>query len=1072
MRHRFLLALGSLVLMSGIFPARAQDLAFRRTVGSIVVDRPSYWQNWEYQNDFVRSLNVPVGQTKLFNIDGKGIWPRFFRDRKNASLEAELRSYADVVRAESRIVQGGASALTNERMARFVIDDDLATYWEPAEEDFDLENGLRNWELLVDLGGEVFVDSITVIFPSGNLAGEDLGDPLKKFAVLGAFGERSLNVTSTDYRFDLIGKATDLELQPVGGDGRLKQITFRLLPLDEKADIDEDGVPDLEGSFLQYIRIKVVDSDFERKIFIGEGEQGRVEYESLSSERRGDRVFQRVTAGGFLAEVSESTYNSLPADRQGAVRYFMRELPRVMEVQAWTKGDNVSLQPEIRAGGSYEGGGGGTTSNTTDGIYQTWWVGKAWTSEFPLTGTMWLDLGATFWVDKMLLSMKQQPDAMQGAFYGHEFLVSDGTLLSPVDIETVDDFEQLENALKWENIIGEPLVDNRDARVRMFEQTFARRKIRFLQLRNVDISGEASGRYNRSGNLSELHLYGRGYPVSVWLYSPPIFLQGSDAGDSRVTTLAKIAWEGEVVVRQEDPLSGEVIEVAELLEFHPDVELQIQTRTSDSTDSLFTYFELAGVEPDIVRQEIEKPRYDDLVLQWRAWDYWQSLPASRQHLSNNDDDGDGEVDEDPIDFIDNDLDGEVDEDGKKLRRAPRSEPDRVGQLAFVGWSSWSRPYRPTGGVNEAIITSPNPRKFLQVRVNLQSDNPNKTVRIKFLRVDLVSPLSLEMGAELALLNQQGIERPVRDLHPTPDDYQLPRGVDPLKSQTYSYFIRAAEPDPQQSEVREGFDEILIITKQAAVLRGIRLGEVRVVEEMSLLDSSSTVTRALETEFTHFFERAEGDSLFRDAEGNVLEVLSATGSDSLHLHLPFSFNTGSRLGRQIHSVAEVQFEVKAFAEGTTFPSFVRDSKAEDPFFQRVEIEGRDVTELIASSTAQISLDNSFTRLIQKVDMVPVITPNGDGVNDQLRADFVLLRILEERPVEMSFYNLSNSLVGRGTQLGSTAGLGDVGTTGQLSFSWDGLDLFGKLVPPGVYLCRIKVDADAGVEEVVRVVHVVY
>ena len=50
-----------------------------------------------------------------------------------------------------------------------------------------------------------------------------------------------------------------------------------------------------------------------------------------------------------------------------------------------------------------------------------------------------------------------------------------------------------------------------------------------------------------------------------------------------------------------------------------------------------------------------------------------------------DDDGDGAIDEDPIDFIDNDGDGAVDEDGRKFGRGkrPKSKPSREGDLAFV-----------------------------------------------------------------------------------------------------------------------------------------------------------------------------------------------------------------------------------------------------------------------------------------------------------------------------------------------------------------------------------------------------
>ena len=85
--------------------------------------------------------------------------------------------------------------------------------------------------------------------------------------------------------------------------------------------------------------------------------------------------------------------------------------------------------------------------------------------------------------------------------------------------------------------------------------------------------------------------------------------------------------------------------------------LQIQTRTSDKTDTNFTYFEVVG---DDDRQEVTKERYEEIELDWYAWDVWQTLSASEKHASRTDDDGDGQEDEDPIDKRDNDGDGLID----------------------------------------------------------------------------------------------------------------------------------------------------------------------------------------------------------------------------------------------------------------------------------------------------------------------------------------------------------------------------------------------------------------------------
>ena len=100
------------------------------------------------------------------------------------------------------------------------------------------------------------------------------------------------------------------------------------------------------------------------------------------------------------------------------------------------------------------------------------------------------------------------------------------------------------------------------------------------------------------------------------------------------------------------------------------------------------------------------------------------------------------------------------------------------------------------------------------------------------------------------------------------------------------------------------------------------------------------------------------------------------------------------------------------------------------------------------------------------MGAVLTPNGDGINDELQVRFALLKVLEERPLGVEFYDLSGRLMGR------AAGGGEMGKVGSQAFTWDGRDLSGQLVPPGVYLCRIKVEADDQDSQLMRLVHVAY
>ena len=741
---------------------------YRLTADAIRVDRSEHWREWIFQNDVVRTLNERADSTGLFLLSDDGVQPRLVAQVANAALAAGQFSYLDAVRTDGKTVRGGATALSNDRIAARLIDGDLDTFWEPAAADFSAE-GLRNWELLVDLGRLAFVDSITVSFPAG--------DAPKAFSLLVSLGEPFPFPDGNSLSFSLVAETKATDLAPPGSDGLVRQ-SYPIVPL-LRADFNLDGQPDLRGSFLQYIRLKITESDLERHRFVGEGDAGFGTYQALSPERRGAVVHQRLTAGGFLIEIDEDTY--------------------------------------------------------------------------------------------------------------------------------------------------------------------------------------------------------------------------------------------------------------------------------------FEVVEIGGTEE---RSEVSKEAYDALALQWAAWEYWQTLPASQQHVSREDDDADGSTDEDPIDFIDNDGDGLIDEDGSKLRRAPRSSFAKDGELAFVGWSEWSENYQPTDDRTEAAITSPSPRKFVQIRFKISSEDPFKTSKIRSFHIDLAPPLALELAGELALLSPQGMARPTGDLSAEPGDYAPPRGINPLAPQHFSYFTRLAAPDPDDPTVRDGVNEILIIAPQAAEPLGVRIGRVQVERQASYFDPAVFSTRVLKTRFDRVFTPGP-DGRLQDADGQTIAILP-TGPDSLYLRFPASLNAD--LSPNAHALVEVQFASRTFREGVLFPAFARSSTDLAGFFQRVDAEAQDATELVASGTARVSLQTVGRQLINDVQVAGVFTPNGDGINDLLQGRFVLLRVLAERRLDIAFYDLAGALQGRA---GS-----DLGQAGQWNFAWDGRDEHGQLVPPGIYLCRIKIAADRGAEEAIFPVHIAY
>ena len=83
--------------------------------------------------------------------------------------------------------------------------------------------------------------------------------------------------------------------------------------------------------------------------------------------------------------------------------------------------------------------------------------------------------------------------------------------------------------------------------------------------------------------------------------------------------------------------------------------------------------------------------------------------------------------------------------------------------------------------------------------------------------------------------------------------------------------------------------------------------------------------------------------------------------------------------------------------------------------------------------------------------PVLTPNGDSINDQITIDFVVYKMTAAEP-QVHVCDIPGSLVAELTQ--------QTGTATHRTFTWAGLDQSGSLVSPGLYLCRIDLDAESG------------
>ncbi len=129
-----------------------------------------------------------------------------------------------------------------------------------------------------------------------------------------------------------------------------------------------------------------------------------------------------------------------------------------------------------------------------------------------------------------------------------------------------------------------------------------------------------------------------------------------------------------------------------------------------------------------------------------------------------------------------------------------------------------------------------------------------------------------------------------------------------------------------------------------------------------------------------------------------------------------------------------------------------------------IEAGDAHADVASNSIQVVANDEALGILGAVGLsAPVVTPNGDGVNEQVAIGFDLFGVaggalrVEARDL-------------RGRRCAAI--LDAPAAAGPYAMQWDARDERGKLVPPGLYLIRVAVEVDRGAFTRVAAVGVAY
>lgn len=110
-----------------------------------------------------------------------------------------------------------------------------------------------------------------------------------------------------------------------------------------------------------------------------------------------------------------------------------------------------------------------------------------------------------------------------------------------------------------------------------------------------------------------------------------------------------------------------------------------------------------------------------------------------------------------------------------------------------------------------------------------------------------------------------------------------------------------------------------------------------------------------------------------------------------------------------------------------------------------------------------LTNSSQLIADLQISTPVLTPNGDGIHDAVEISFVAFKISDVTP-QVQIFDVA------GQRVADLVVRAEEGA--RQCAVWDGRDLAGRLVRPGIYLYRINLDADSGQDTQLRTLGVAY
>ena len=243
----------------------------------------------------------------------------------------------------------------------------------------------------------------------------------------------------------------------------------------------------------------------------------------------------------------------------------------------------------------------------------------------------------------------------------------------------------------------------------------------------------------------------------------------------------------------------------------------------------------------------------------------------------------------------------------------------------------------------------------------------------------------------------------------------------FEPQEFTYVIR---PDIRPGD--RGFDRLEIVTGTRAQVHSVTVDGAEMVDRFEELD----LPQILDDRIIVGLGKAKEPQKKLDADDRLVKI-------------------------------EVVFEGRVLSFGQEFTGWVFDSEES---ILRQGVTPGDATPDFSGDILSVATPRGGD-LLRALEATPKsFSPNGDDINDTVMLTWDLRDIRTPRQLVLRIYTLTGRLVWQDVKAAALSG--------HFEESWNGQDMSGNLVPPGIYLFQAEVETDLGTEAAFAELSVAY